>query len=499
MRFSCRNFLWMHLLLQGLQWLIFSELSVAQGTFIPFAVTGKDSALEGKVYRRYLAEKDTIRFVKKEGKTFITEQCSLRAEYVKAAVQDKMLLSGSFIDQYLQKIVAEIERGNPLLKGRISLLTSRDPDPNAYALGNGIVVMNIGMLNQVNSEAEIAFILCHEFAHDILKHGNQSLYTTAGRITDEALKKELGKTLKEEYNVKKKLIALLMPGLKKSRQYSRELELQADSLGLALLKNTSYNTAGAPNGMDVLDALDVWEDKEALNLKSFFTLPQVPARNSWFDYHGESSLGVGFEAQRDTLLDSLKTHPDCQLRKEKLLLLGAKNTVDLLFLQPEADFNRMKFEADGELIQLLLDWENIDYSTLYSLFSLRKYPTNAYPRSVLALCLAFLSKEKKNLSSSRYMRYNSPDYSDNFNHLLYFLIELPPDDCAALAYWMIRPEQPELREQEVHLAALTLSAFSAGKAEEYLTLRSQYDLRFPEGRYRQFLPEAAQTSSKKRK
>lgn len=487
------------LLLYTLLGLLAALPVMSQGTFTPFSVTGKDSALEGKVYRRYLAERDTIRFVKKEGKTFIAEQCSLRAEYVKAAVQDKMLLSGSYIDQYLQKIVAEIERGNPLLRGRISLLTSRDPEPNAYALGNGIVVMNIGMLNQVNSEAEIAFILCHEFAHDILEHGNQSLYTTAGRITDEALKKELGKTLKEEYNVKKKVIALLMPGLKKSRQYSRELELQADSLGFALLKNTSYNTAGASNGMDVLDALDVWEDKEALNLKSFFTLPQVPARNSWFDYHGESSLGGGFEAQRDTLLDSLKTHPDCKLRRDRLISYPAANEGKHLYLQPEADFNRMKFEADGELIQLLLDWQNIDYSALYSLFSLRKYPANAYPRSVLALCLAFLSKEKKNLSSSWYMRYNSPDFSDNFNHLLYFLIELPPDDCAALAYWMIRPEQSELREQEVYLAALTLSAFSAGKTEEYQTLRSQYDLRFPEGRYRQFLPATAQTENKKRK
>jgi len=470
----------------------------AQKSFIPFKVSEKDSLLEQLVNKRFNAEKDTIRFPEKEGKAFITEQCSLRSEYIKSALKDEMFLTGSFIDQYVQKIVAEIERANSTYKGRITVRVSRDPEPNAYALGNGIVVFNIGMLYQVTSEAEIAFILCHEFAHDIFQHSNESIYTTAYRVSDDELKKQLEETVKEEYNVKKKVIALLMPGLKKSRQYSRALELQADSMGLALLKNTKYSVAGAVNGMDVLDAIDVWDKNKELTLKSFFTIPQVPLNGYLFEYSGESSLGGGFTVEKDSLADSLKTHPDCKVRKEALQKMAGTAGIAGLFLQPEEDFKRMKFETDGELIQLLLDWQNVDYSVYYSLYSLEKYPSGYYAKSVLSLSLAFLSKEKKNLSSSKYMRYNGPDYSDNFNRLLYFLTEINPEDCASLAYWMLRPANSEEGDTEIHLAAMTLSAYCAGKNDEYLALRTKYDTVYPEGRYVDFLPRKSVENKKKK-
>lgn len=468
---------------------IFSVAPVrAQETFVPFPVSAKDSLNFARVTRRYQTEKDTIAFSAKAGRQFINEQCSLRSEYIKSAVENEMFLTGSAIDKYIQKIVSEIIGKNPVLKDRITVLVSRDPEPNAYALGNGFVIFNIGMLNQVKSEAEIAFILCHEFSHDVLQHGNKDIYATASRITDEAFIRELKQTMKEEYNTKKKVRDLLLPGLKNKRQYSRAMELQADSLGFVYLQNTAYADEGAINVMDVLDSIDISEDRYPLNLKTYFTLEKVPSKNSWFVYDGSSSLGGGFETEKDSLEDSLKTHPDCKVRKEKLMAIRKQAGGKQLFIQPESDFKKVKFETGGELVQQMLDWYNIDYTVLYSLFYLNDYPANSYSRAVLSLGLAFLAKEKRNLSSSKYMRNNGPDLSDNLNHVVAFLLEVSPDECGALSYWMLRPFNEDLKNSEVYLAALALSAYSNKANAEYEMYKAAYEVAFPKGRYQQFFP-----------
>ncbi len=468
----------------------FSTETKGQETFVPYKVSAKDSLNKSKVAQRFLAEKDTIRFQAKDGKKFITEQCSLRSEYIKEAIDNEMFLTGSNIDKYIQSIVAEIVAGNPVLKNRMTVLVSRDPEANAYALGNGYVVFNVGMLTQVHSEAEIAFILCHEFSHDILQHGNMDIYSTAARITDEAFIRELKETMKEEYNTKKKVRDLLLPGLKNKRQYNRQMELQADSLGLVLLQNTGYTEDAAVTVMDVLDSIDISEDRHALDLRTYFTLEKVPAKNDWFEYDGGSSLGGGFETEKSELEDSLKTHPDCKIRKEKLQGMRKGTAGKKVFLQTEQAFRKMSFEAQGELIQQMLDWYNMDYSILYALKYINDYPANSYSRAVLGMSLAFLAKEKRNLSAGKFMRLNGPDLSENMNHVVSFLLAIGPDDCGALAYWILRPFKEELKSSEIYLAALALSAYSNKANAEYEMYKAAYEVSFPDGRYQQFFPTA---------
>ena len=456
--------------------------------FIPSPPVTKDSTLVARLEKRYKQEKDTISFTVKKGRDFIAEQCSLRNDFIKARITEEYFLSGSYIDRYVQQIAKEILSKNPELSYGITVLVSRDPEPNAYALGNGIVIFNIGMLKRLHTEAEIAFILCHEFSHDYLHHGNNDLYKTAERIVDKELEEQLKAAVKEEYNTKKKVFALLLPGLKKSRQYNREQELQADSIGMKFLSKTRYNLQGGVTVMDVLDSLDIRQETEVINLRKFFTIPQVPPGKYWFEYQGASSLGGGFEEEKDTLADSLKTHPDCKVRKETLSRIINNKSGGELFLQTADSFRLMQYDSEGEYIQLWLDWYYMDRSIYNALFYLEKYPSNVFPRATLALSLAFISMKQKNLQAGNYLAMPSPDYDESFNRLLQMLREINPKENGLLSYWMIRPIDEDLKKTEVYLAALVLSAYSAAKPDEYASLRAEYNTKFPEGRYLQFFP-----------
>ena len=464
--------------------------------FIPSKPITKDSLLSISLEKRFKSEKDTINFSKKKGKDFIIDQCSLRTEYVKSKLSQEYFLTGSSIDNYIQKIVQEIISKNSQLNYGIKVLISRDPEPNAFALGNGIVIFNIGMLNRVKTEADIAFILCHEFSHDYLRHGNIDLYHSAERLVDKELEAQLKIAMKEEFNTKAKVIALLLPGLKKSRQYNRGQELEADSLGLKFLANTKYSLQGGVSVMGVLDSLDIRMENDVIDLRKFFTMPQVAPGKYWFYYKGENSLGGGFAEEKDSLSDSLKTHPDCMLRKEIITSMIDSGDVGNLFLQDVDSFNAMKFDAEGEVIQLWLDWLYIDHTIYNSLLYLEKYPSNVFPRSVLSLSLAFISWKKKTMNAGYYLDLPSPKYDESFNRLLQFLREINPDENSQLSYWMIRPVIEELKKHEVYLAALVLSAYSMSKNDEYAQLRKEYTDNFPKGRYESFFPEL---EKKKRK
>lgn len=50
-----------------------------------------------------------------------------------------------------------------------------DPTPNAFALPGGKIFFHTGMLQLMDSEAELAGVLAHEIAHSVLSHGYKNI------------------------------------------------------------------------------------------------------------------------------------------------------------------------------------------------------------------------------------------------------------------------------------------------------------------------------------
>jgi hypothetical protein len=324
----------------------------------------------------------------------------------------------------------------------------------------------------MQNEDQLAFVLCHELAHQYEDHVNKQLLKNAEIVTDEALNDSIQRIFKEEYQVSTKLTNLLIPGLTKKMQYSREKELQADSLGFIFYRKAGFDINEAVNCLNIL----YHSDEEFLNqqpdFRKYFQNDSITFRDDWLGEEYTSSLGK-FTMEKDTLLALLKTHPDVperisafkrQLGADSLLIDSnrAKNTfVDLSVM---ASINDTRDEYDND-----------NYSrAFYIAYQLQvSHPELVYPNYLVSTILAELSLQRKNHMAGKYLELQDEEHSKTYSETLNFLWALETRDFALLSYWLIRPCQPDY-SNEYEMNALLYSSLAMGKLKEFNLLFGQY-------------------------
>ena len=119
-----------------------------------------------------------------------------------------------------------------------------DPNPdliNAFALPGGHVVVGLGLINQMNSEDELAFVLAHEIEH--IDH-----YHPVERVQIEA---QLHKVSLDAFAAFAQIpLSLWQAG------YSKDEEFEADREGLLLAASAGYSPRGAIDLLTRLVQLD---------------------------------------------------------------------------------------------------------------------------------------------------------------------------------------------------------------------------------------------------
>ena len=224
------------------------------------------------------------------------------------------------IDRIGRKIVSENQ-----LDTNVHFYLLRSGFYNAFATDQGYIFATTSMLSQASSEDEIAFILCHELSHFLLKHNLQQHDLAKEGI--KALKKKLKKRQSED----KKFQSLDM-FLKEYYEFSRFHELQADSLGLILFRKAGYNERNALKSIHQLQYSNPIFYSHAYN---YFQL-EPNADSSFYKQLNQScnyksnfkkitGLNIDFEEGSDDSLDNLMakdslymTHPDWKIRYDRL-------------------------------------------------------------------------------------------------------------------------------------------------------------------------------------
>ena len=110
-------------------------------------------------------------------------------------------------------------------------------DVNAYAVPGGFIYINLGLIKEVQTESELAFVIGHEIGHIVGQHSMKRLTQAYGI---EILKKII---IDEDSNETKKLIAdILAAGW--LFKYSRDNERESDFYGV----QNVYDVGIAPEG-----------------------------------------------------------------------------------------------------------------------------------------------------------------------------------------------------------------------------------------------------------
>lgn len=121
----------------------------------------------------------------------------------------------------------------------IQIVVIKGSTVNAFALPGGRIVVYTALLEKIESYPELAALLSHEFTHVNNKHSTKSIFRRLGS------KVFLGLLFGKFGSVTSVLID--QADNLKSLTYSRKLEKEADTNGLALLKERKIDSKGFEN------------------------------------------------------------------------------------------------------------------------------------------------------------------------------------------------------------------------------------------------------------
>lgn len=190
---------------------------------------------------------------------------------------DTIVRSGQvYEDARATKYVQEVmDRLYPEFKGKITVRIYDSTQLNAFAMPNGSVYMNIGMLARMENEAQLATVLAHEATHFIEKHSFQQRVST------------------------KNAAAFAVSGIPFSSLaavssisgFSQDLEREADSLGYTRLVKSGYDPREAHKVFQQLA-----DEVKALGIEEpyfFSSHPQLTERVNQFKSLSAQHKGGG--------------------------------------------------------------------------------------------------------------------------------------------------------------------------------------------------------------
>src|SRR3979411_1742970 len=74
------------------------------------------------------------------------------------------------VQDYVQSVGAKVAAQRPIANRNFKFFVLDDDEVNAFTPGGGYVYIHRGLMNYLNSEAELASVLGHEIGHDVARH-----------------------------------------------------------------------------------------------------------------------------------------------------------------------------------------------------------------------------------------------------------------------------------------------------------------------------------------
>lgn len=354
-------------------------------------------------------------------------------------LQSGKVLTGDPISAYVNHVADTLLRSDPELRKQLHIYVIKSPYVNAYTLVDGYIFINIGLIAQLENEAQLAYILSHEIVHYRNKH---SLNTFL-----EYIKIDRTSGANDDDNLEAKL------------EYSKEQETEADVQGLAIFMKSNYDIRAVMTAFDVMQYSYLPFDEEPFD-KTFLEDDNLKLPDSYFLKETKAI------SNDDNFDDSKSTHPNVRKRKEAIKPEVDNSFNDASrkkFLVSETEFKRMQTISRFEMCRLEL--QSREYpDALYSSFLLqKKYPNSAYLKKITGKTLyniaGYWSYLRSNddaskifwesrLGSSQYGRWRTPDYEDiegNSQQVYHLLKKLDNDEAAVVALnynWKLHKEFP---------------------------------------------------------
>jgi Zn-dependent protease with chaperone function len=261
------------------------------------------------------------------------------AYLIQRFLQSGEVLYGDSVSRYLQAICERLLANDSETLSHLRVYAVRATSPNAFVSSQGMVLVHLGLLAQLENEAQLAFVLSHEISHFQEKHLFQLLsQETESRFT------------------------LLRSQAPASASFPFEVEWEADSLGFGLYARAGYPASEAVRAIQLIQQQEFFPAARPFE-ERFLSLGQVVLPDS---LRLEDSVAFAIPA----LLSS--THPSTASR---LLRLQQQLQGQAPDPNPErrssGRFRSLQKKCQQEMIPLYLA-ERAYETALYQIFLLKE-------------------------------------------------------------------------------------------------------------------------------
>ncbi|HVG13073.1 MAG TPA: M48 family metalloprotease [Flavisolibacter sp.] len=416
-----------------------------------------DKALVTAVTKRF--EKD-VAALPPPNKKATAEIYRERFDLIVKRFQEGEVITNATTQAYFSRIVREVFRGNPNLDTTgLRIYFSRASDANASSLGEGTILFNIGLFHRLKNEAQAAFVVSHELAHYFLNHGNNDIQSHVNTIYSNEFQKKLKDIQKSGYRQNSQVEALTKNLLFKNRRHSRAFEQSADSMAVELMKNTRFDVREALTSLALLDSADKEKYNAPLRLETVFHFPSYPFKQAWIK---SNMLVIKDSASKreKAEADSLKTHPDCKLRIERLSTPVAQyaKAGSVKFVGAEEEFAALQKQFDREMIEHAFQSKGVSLALYLALKMRTVYPGDLYANATIGRCLNEIYSYQKRHELSRIVDLPGPGVAEEYNSLLHLIQNTRLQEIAALSYHFLKQYETQLSTHPLYAPILAKSA-----------------------------------------
>lgn len=404
--------------------------------------------LREQVLHKYLKDSANITG---ENKKYIVALFAERRKYVDELFDHKQLFVNKEVGDYLSALTNQIIENNPELKNLgTRFIFSRVFIPNAFSIGEGTIIFNMGLFAKLANESEAIFVLCHELAHLYLDHGNKAIIKYVNTIYSEDFQQELKDIKRSQYEKNKQLDKLEKNISFTYSRHSRQHESEADSIGLMFMARTGYDTRAAVDCLNLLDSIDKEKYNPEKDLARVFNFSAYPFQQKWIEKEDAFFGGITDKKLNKKEEDSLKTHPDCKLRAERVgrQIAIADNNSKKLFKVNETLFNDLKKRFQYEILDCSFRNNQVSRCLFYSMELLNRSPGDPFAIDMIGACFDKMFEKQKTHTLNQVIDLPSPYYDTNYNNLLEFLQKIRIKDMAAIGYYFMQQYQPALNNTE---------------------------------------------------
>lgn len=410
-------------------------------------------------------------------KGFAQELYDKRCEYVIENFNSDYFIVDTEFTPYLQKILNHIYLSNPRLPSEASVFAYRSEIPNAMSFGEGTIGFTLGLLSKLETEDQIAFVLCHELAHYQARHSDTKLMEFATLNYDKDIRKKLRAIKRSEYGSFTKFKEIANSLHLSMAKHSRDKEFEADSIALLLYVNTQYDLHEPLRALALLDSADVNPFQENIDLKKYFAFAEYPFKDHWLTYEQAVNLHQTSEEN-----DSLQTHPQCKARMlatarqlSSFKKTGSKHVI--------AHKNLMREKSYFEIIESAYHFRSYGRALFNALLIANRYPQNIYTHAMIGKCLFQLYVHQKNHELGKVLVLPDPRFDDNYNRFLTFIHSLRLMELASLSYHYIAAKKNFYNADEEFLYAYWLCSTTEVSKDSPREIQSRYLIQFPKGKY----------------